>query len=452
MHTTVFDLNWDVMEFQIVSHEMNYLNTYWITTHFLYRDEDVSSNKWPYWIKNMMEIWKMNKDSAIFLERIKEEVFGSYIQCYTTKWSQISLPKDSTLLDFIYKVNKDLWDRFGWAYVNGKKIDNPMFVLSDWDVVNILRQNKAYSFFKIDYITIVKTNITRESLKQFFKKHSKDQRIRLWKFILNQVLEVLWFVMYDDLPYHIKKSILKKFSFKDKRVLFDAIWSWNFDHNKVTKYVSSIYFKSNKIKYIFFKIYLEKNDSNALDEIILQFRNMDIEIRNIIVKKKFIIINFLLDTIIRSENLFTNLNKIQNVTKVKRIFSFRLMLFYLLLLFVTVLILLNPIILIYLQNLEISGMYGFFADILFNSIFIVLIVLVYLFRYIIKISFPNIFNHRHFWLAMIFLNTIVLWTIIWWSIEIKSYFNHILFMWLWFVIYALVIFDFVTYRLEHKNL
>lgn len=448
IHTTVFDNDWDMVEFQILTKEMADLNQFWIAAHYIYKNYQTDFINIPDWIKNILDLQRWINDSEYFFDKVKNEVLSPHIQCYTPKWLQVELPKDSTILDFAYKVHSDMWNNFWWAYVNWIKIKDPIYILKNWDIVNILKSDKADSFL-IEYISIVKTNKAREKLQKIFKKESKEKRIKLWKYLLNKRLEILWFRYFEDLPYKSQKLILKRFDVIDTSIFYDEIWSWHIDLDRITKLIFKLFETKTANKIVELKIVLKSINYKTVWDIITVFYNLNTKIDEISYTWLIIHIRFMVNNYLNFQSLFLELKRVPNVLTVGRKFPFRLALFNGLLLFFIWLVIVNPFLLIYLNNTFPWDTF-LFRNMPYAITFLIMFLLVYIFKYITKITLPDILNQKIFWFYMFMLNTIILLTILWEVIYIRDYLNIILFLSLSIVMYAWVFFEYITTKLERS--
>ena len=448
LHTTVFDFDGDMIEFQIVSEKMHSLNKYWIASHFVYKIANSKYNHIPSWIKNVLEIQKWEIDSDIFIDKLKKEVLWSTIQCYTINWDQIELPNNSTLLDFAYAINKTHWDRIKHAYVNWVYVTNPVHILKKWDVINIIKWISKNTNFPIEYLSIVKTNTALENMKKIVKTYKIEKRRIFGKFLLNKRLDSYWFRHFDNLPTKIQNDIFKKFFSKDKNQFYDNIWWLDIDPNLIINYLSKIYRKSSTIKNVSLKIYLKMIDYKTLWPIIEVFNSLKIHIKSLKYWNDYFTVVFYIEKFIQFENLLLELNRVPNVRDIKRMYPFTLILLYTFSVSALVFVISNPVLIQYISIFQNSQWKNNTLNIIFSLTFLILVFMIYLLKYVIKITLPDSFNHKFFWLNMFLINTIILLTIFRYLLFLEFNFYGIVFFWMWILIYMILINEFKDYKLE----
>lgn len=451
IHTTVFDFDWDMVEFQLLTDEMNRLNKFGLASHYIYKNYNFDYTKVPDWIKDILEIQRNNTNSEYFFDKVKTEILSENIHCFTPKWKLIEIPEWSTVLDFAYKVHTELWNKFIWAYINWNYVSDPMHIIKRWDVVNIVKWNETNNDFVIEYISIVKTNLARENLRKIFKHQSRDKRIKLWKFILNKKLEIFWLRHFNDLPIKVKEEIYKKYKVKNSERFYDMIWTWSIDADSIIKNLSSIYKNKDEVKSVSLDIYPKVEDFTLIWSIISLFKTLNIKIKSIDYKWDCIHITFFVKTFGEFQNLFLELKRIPNIREIKRLFPFRLIIFNILLMIFMLIVAINPFILAYLLDVWFVEKNIMLTNWMFIFTFLFMFWLVYFFKNIVKVTLPDLFNQKIFWIYMSILNTIVLLTIFWEMVFLKNYINLFMFLWLTIITYWILAFEYITNKIEQWN-
>lgn len=453
IHTTVLDHEWDMIEFQIQTIEMWNLNKCGIAAHFVYKNAHSSFEKTPTWTKKILEIQKNDKWLDL-LGYLKNEILTSPLYCYTPKWQKINLPKDATILDFAYKIHTDLWDKFKFAYVNGIKIENPVHILKSWDIVSIVKSLISNSDYKVSYLKTIKTNKAQDNLKKLFRRESKEKRINLWRFIINDNLNFLWLKPFDELTYKIQNQILHKFKIKTNDDLLYEIWTWFIDFNRVIAYISTIYKTKNKLKIIILRFSLKTKDLRAELPIVEVFNNLNTKIINLnYYNEEYIDITCEIDSVSHLQNILAELKRLPNVKQISRIFPKKLIVVYVVIILIWALLLSNPLFINYLNELTYNNNLNIINKFLWISTFIIsfsiMIFSIYFFKHMATITLKRILDFKIFWIFMFTLNTIILWSTIWESIYINNYFNWMIFFSLWVVTYAILGYEYINYKLEN---
>ncbi|MFA6272232.1 MAG: RelA/SpoT family protein [Patescibacteria group bacterium] len=174
LHTTVFCLDGNLVEFQIRTPEMHEFAEYGIAAHWHYSETGKTKDSHgitvdsPAWIKDLVTIQKEAKDKTHYLEAIKVDIFQNRIFVFTPKGDVIDLPEDSTPVDFAFSIHTDVGIRCIGARVN-EKISSLDTRLKSGDMVDIIidKNRKKPS---TDWLSFVKTNIAREKIRYYSRQ------------------------------------------------------------------------------------------------------------------------------------------------------------------------------------------------------------------------------------------------------------------------------------------
>ena len=119
-------------------------------------------------MKTLVEINKMFSDNQEFVTQVKQELFADKIYVYTTKGDIIELPKDSTAIDFAYRIHSHIGDTMTSAVVNDKMV-SPEHVLQNKDRVRIITDELSYGP-RSEWLDKVQTTKAKRKIKEFNKK------------------------------------------------------------------------------------------------------------------------------------------------------------------------------------------------------------------------------------------------------------------------------------------
>ncbi len=173
LHTTVFALGGQIVEFQIRTLEMHELAEYGIAAHWHYKEAGAIKipERHLKWIQEIIEIQKKIKDNEQYLREIKLDFFHDLIYVFTPKGDVIELPEGATPIDFAYHVHTDLGNQCIGAKVNENivSLDTP---LHSGDIVEIMTDKNRKSPSE-DWLRIVKTKTAKEHIKQALNKERK---------------------------------------------------------------------------------------------------------------------------------------------------------------------------------------------------------------------------------------------------------------------------------------
>jgi guanosine-3',5'-bis(diphosphate) 3'-pyrophosphohydrolase len=176
LHTTVVGPGGDPLEVQIRTREMHRTAEYGIAAHWRYKEggkPDTFENKLA-WLRSLLEWQNDARDSRVFMENLKLDLFENQVFVFSPKGDVFSLPNAATPLDFAYHVHTDVGNRCIGAKVNGKIV--PLdYQLKNGDICEILTQKAARP--SLDWLGIVRTSSAKHKIKQWFRKERKEENV-----------------------------------------------------------------------------------------------------------------------------------------------------------------------------------------------------------------------------------------------------------------------------------
>lgn len=172
IHTTVLTKQGISMEFQIRTEKMNSEAEYGIASHWMYKENKDTKefqkevNQKLTWLRKILEEGETEKNSQTFMNQVKGDYLSKSIFLFTPKGDIIELPDKSTVLDFAFYVHTSVGNSALSAKVNGRVV-SLFYQLEMGEVVNIITSPHAEP--SLNWLSKVKTNRARESLKRYFK-------------------------------------------------------------------------------------------------------------------------------------------------------------------------------------------------------------------------------------------------------------------------------------------
>ena len=177
LHTTVVGPQGDPLEIQIRTWEMHRTSEYGIAAHWRYKEgskADQFENKLS-WLRALLEWQKDMRDSRMFMENLKLDLFDSQAFVFSPRGDVFSIPADGTPLDFAYQVHTDVGNHCVGAKVNGRIV--PLdYKLQNGDICEIL-VNKSSGRPSLDWLSIVKTSSAKHKIKQWFRKEQREENV-----------------------------------------------------------------------------------------------------------------------------------------------------------------------------------------------------------------------------------------------------------------------------------
>jgi guanosine-3',5'-bis(diphosphate) 3'-pyrophosphohydrolase len=172
LHTGVMALNQPV-EFQIRTENMDRIAEEGVAAHWKYKGISVKDKRFDKslsWIRDLMKLKKDEKSPQSFRDALKIDFLGDEIYIFTPESEVISLPHDSTPVDFAYAIHSDLGDKCSGAIVNGR-IVSLRHKLKHGDIVKIITKKESRP--RRDWLKVVKTTKARAKIKRFLRAHKE---------------------------------------------------------------------------------------------------------------------------------------------------------------------------------------------------------------------------------------------------------------------------------------
>jgi GTP diphosphokinase / guanosine-3',5'-bis(diphosphate) 3'-diphosphatase len=177
LHTTVITEGGKILEFQIRTEKMHHVAEDGVAAHWRYQgtERDQMFDKKISWLKQMLEWRNLASTSSEFIETLKIDLFEDEMVVFTPKGDPITLPTDSSPVDFAYMVHTNIGNKCSKAMVNNKivPLDSK---LESGDIVEIM-MNKNVKPSR-HWLKFVKTNKARSKIKSLLHmtidKEKKD--------------------------------------------------------------------------------------------------------------------------------------------------------------------------------------------------------------------------------------------------------------------------------------
>ncbi len=177
LHTTVVGPQGEPLEIQIRTWEMHRTSEYGIAAHWRYKEgskADQFENKLS-WLRALLEWQKDMRDSRMFMENLKLDLFDSQAFIFSPRGDVYSVPAGGTPLDFAYQVHTDVGNHCVGAKVNGRIV--PLdYNLQNGDICEIL-VNKSSGRPSLDWLSTVKTSSAKHKIKQWFRKEQREENV-----------------------------------------------------------------------------------------------------------------------------------------------------------------------------------------------------------------------------------------------------------------------------------
>lgn len=191
LHTTVIGPYGRPLEVQIRTWSMHRVAEYGIAAHWRYKESvaaDVNvgnKNKNMSWLNQMVEMKDETGDAKEYVDSVKLDLFRDEVFVFTPKGRVVVLPKESTPIDFAYRIHTEIGHACTGAKVNGRimPLGQP---LSNGDIIEIITGKKSSP--RLDWINFVQTQTAKSRIRQWYKKQHRDTHIEHGKRLLDAEL------------------------------------------------------------------------------------------------------------------------------------------------------------------------------------------------------------------------------------------------------------------------
>jgi guanosine-3',5'-bis(diphosphate) 3'-pyrophosphohydrolase len=177
LHTTVVGPQGEPLEIQIRTWEMHRTGEYGIAAHWRYKEggkADQFENKLS-WLRALLEWQKDMRDSRMFMENLKLDLFDSQAFVFSPRGDVFSMPAGGTPLDFAYQVHTNVGNHCVGAKVNGRIVPLDS-TLQNGDICEIL-VSKSGGRPSLDWLSVVKTSSAKHKIKQWFRKEQREENV-----------------------------------------------------------------------------------------------------------------------------------------------------------------------------------------------------------------------------------------------------------------------------------
>jgi GTP diphosphokinase / guanosine-3',5'-bis(diphosphate) 3'-diphosphatase len=192
LHTLLFSPFGSPVEVQIRTEEMDQVAERGIAAHWMYKSGERGSSSAQIraqdWLRGLLESQKVAGSSLEFLENVKVDLFPDEVYLFTPKGDILSLPRNSTALDFAYAVHTDVGDHAVAARVD-KKLVPLRTRLSSGQSVEIITAPSASP--SPGWLEFVVSSKARTAIRHYLKHLQHEDAVELGHRMLDRALDAL---------------------------------------------------------------------------------------------------------------------------------------------------------------------------------------------------------------------------------------------------------------------
>ena len=189
LHTVLFGPYGSPIEVQIRTEEMDLIAERGIAAHWAYKHGTAPSGaqaRAHSWIANLLESQRATGSSLEFLENVKVDLFPDEVYLFSPKGDILSLPRNSTALDFAYTVHTDVGNTAVAARVDRKLVPLRTKLVSGQTVEIVTAKS---SLPKPQWLEFVVTGKARTAIRAQLKQLEHEDAVTLGHRMLDRALE-----------------------------------------------------------------------------------------------------------------------------------------------------------------------------------------------------------------------------------------------------------------------
>ncbi len=212
LHTGIYGFNNYPVEVQVRTKEMDEIAEHGIASHWSYKEhgtkasQSIMEQKLQMFRNTIETTSDEIKDDSEFVNTVNNEVLSKLIYVNTPKGDVIELPKDSTPIDFAYRIHSKVGDTCVGAIVNDQIV--PLdYKLKDGDIVSIKTDNNSKP--NKDWLNIVKTTQAKSKIKAYFSKQDREEYIKRGKDLLDHELRRQKISIQDAMSEEHQNKLMK---------------------------------------------------------------------------------------------------------------------------------------------------------------------------------------------------------------------------------------------------
>jgi guanosine-3',5'-bis(diphosphate) 3'-pyrophosphohydrolase len=185
LHTTVIEETGNAFEVQIRTEEMHHMAEEGIAAHWKYKDGPISARDEQRlaWLRQLVEWQRDISDPDEFLSALKIDLYPEEVYTFTPKGKVVTLPRDSTPIDFAYTVHTEVGHQCVGARVNGRMV--PIrHKLRSGDIVEIVTQPGHQP--SRDWLAFTKSTRARQKIRHWLNIHQRERAIEIGKKLIEK--------------------------------------------------------------------------------------------------------------------------------------------------------------------------------------------------------------------------------------------------------------------------
>ncbi|WP_116452862.1 RelA/SpoT family protein [Blastococcus litoris] len=238
LHTTVIGPHGKPVELQIRTHDMHRTADYGIAAHWKYKESaraggkpsagefgappKVGSPDDMLWLRQLLDWQREAQEPGEFLETLRYDLGPQEVFVFTPKGDVISLPGESTPVDFAFAVHTEVGYRTIGARVNGSLVSLDS-KLSNGDVVEVFTSKSPNAGPSQDWLSFVGSSRARTKIRQWFTKERREDAVEAGKEALTRAMRKAGLPLQRLLGGEALSTLAKDLRYADVTALYAAV-------------------------------------------------------------------------------------------------------------------------------------------------------------------------------------------------------------------------------------
>lgn len=216
LHVTVMGPEGKWVEVQIRTERMDEIADRGFAAHYRYKDISTYESELETWLERIRDVLKnTDTDAFEFIDDFRLNLYEGEINVFTPKGDMISMPQNSTIIDFAYEIHTDLGTKCIGAKINLRLVP-VSHVLQSGDQIEILTSENQTP--KLDWLKFTTSAKARGKIKDAFKLEKK-KHIENGKIIIEETLKKA----NAPLTSNNLKKIIAHFNLNNKDQLYSEV-------------------------------------------------------------------------------------------------------------------------------------------------------------------------------------------------------------------------------------
>jgi len=239
LHTTMIGPNGKPVELQIRTHEMHRIAEYGIAAHWRYKSTNKSTDSRSghrqsgsgsgsqgaddmQWVRHLLEWQGETKESAEFLDTLRQDLNAGEVFAFTPNGEVIHLPGGATPVDFAYAVHTEVGHHCVGSRVNGALVPLDSR-LANGDVVEILTSKSENAGPSRDWLQFVAAPRSRTKIRHWFARERREDAIEHGKEALTRAMRKAGLPLQKILSGTQIEHLAAELEYADVNAMYAAI-------------------------------------------------------------------------------------------------------------------------------------------------------------------------------------------------------------------------------------